>query len=331
VEDVGCGGFAAGALPGYLVAYGLFHARNSNYQQLSTHQKFLQRSVFSPDILNKVNIHYSSKFPPGFGSAAATTMGSEIYIRAAKANLDFVPTWNLTLTPAFVQQVQLLNHEMGHSKQYAARGWSISSFGYKYLFEYCKAGFSYSKNSMEKDAETYRAKSNALMGGLARAHFKKWRKDNLIWAAGYSTSAAEYSNFNIGGKKIFSIDLTKTTGKLAESQRKDGTACVRVLWGTSLNSRTKAEIAGKPWDCVTQRPTKAPTRKPTPPPPTPPPQFQISDTKVPLGFVPTPKPTPQPQFKISGTRLPGLRPTPKIRPQINLAAFRPTPAVQIPR
>jgi hypothetical protein len=305
VEDVGCGAFTTGALPGYLLAYALFHSGNpSGLTKLSSEQKFFQRSAFSTELLAPVNVKYGAWFAPGFGDVAAVTMGSEIYVKGQKRNVDTNPTWNMTLSGPFVDQTRLLLHELGHTKQYAARNWNAPAFGWDYLFKYCEAGFSYSKNAMEKDAETYRNKANALMKWGPLAHFKKWKKDNLYWATGACKTPVEYTNFKLGTTAIFSVDLTKTTAKLAESQRKDNTYCVRVLWGSSLASRTQAEIPGKPWDCVNQKPTKAPTKRPTTRKPTARPTaptvITVSFPDKPLQLAPTNRaPTNMPTFKLN--------------------------------
>lgn len=313
VEDIGCGAFATGALPGYLASYGLFHAGNSGYSKLNGQQKFFQRAGgFSSDLLNKVNIKYSAWMAPGFGSAGAVTMGSEIYVKGAATTTDTFPTSNLTISSGFKAQTRLLMHEMGHSKQYASRSWSITKFGWDYLFNYCKAGFSYSKNSMEVDAETYRDNSDAIMNGLPTAHFKKWRKSSLESTVGYSKSPAEYTNFKIGGTSVMSLDLTKTVAKLGESQRKGGSACVRVLSGSALSSRTQADITGFPWDCVNVPPTKAPTRKPT----------TRAPTRKPTTRKPT-SPTQKPTFGIIDGPIPKLTPTIKHIPTMK-------PIVRIP-
>jgi hypothetical protein len=304
------------ATPGYLAAYAWFHGCNSGYDSLSTHQKYFQRSVFDFSILNKVNVKYGACFPPGFGGAAATTMGTEIYVRAAKANTDQNPITTMSLSAPFRSQLRLLLHELGHSKQYAARGWDIWDFGWDYMFQYCVADYSYSGNSMEKDAKTYEIKADALLSDPVVAHFKKWRKDNLGAVATYSKSAKEYTNFKISGTDIMSLDLTKTGSvKDGESQRKQGGRCVRILRGSNLAKRTQAEVPGQPWDCVNIPPSKAPTKKPTKKPtkaPTAPTRMPTFGgiTTGPGGIGLTPTPIPKPP-----TRKPviGIPPTP--RPQ----------------
>jgi hypothetical protein len=323
-----CGAFAIGAVPGYLAAYAWFHGCNSGYEGLSSHQKYFQRSVFDLTILNKVNIKYSACFPPGFGSAAATTMGTEIYVRAARANVDTNPITTMSLSSSFQSQMRLLLHEMGHSKQYAARGWNVASFGWDYLFQYCLAGFSYSGNSMEKDAETYRPKADALLPDMVVAHFKKWRKDGLSGVSTFSKSAKEYTNFALSGTAIMSLDLVKTgSTKDGESQRKSGTRCVRILRGSLLTKRKDAEVPGHPWDCVNIAPTKAPTKKPTKKPT----RMPTSPTKMPtyggvvtgpLGLTPTPRPT---LYRPGGIG----RPTPP--PSFRITLKTPEPSVEPPR
>lgn len=288
-EDVGCGAFATGAVAGYLAAYAYFHACNSGtYYKLSSHQKFFHRAVFEPNIIDKVNVKYSACFPPGFGSAAATTMGTEIYVRAADNRYDLNSEFALTVSSGFTSQARLLLHEMGHSLQYANRGWKIGTFGWDYMFEYCKAGFSYSKNSMEKSAETYRAKADSLLAAPVTAHFKKWRQDALANVVGYSKSAKEYTNFKIGSVSIMSLDMTKASAKIGESQRKAGTNCVRVLRTASeltATNRKLANVPNRPWDCVDVKPTKQPTKKPT--------------TRAPTKKPTTRKPTTPPTFGLA--------------------------------
>lgn len=300
VEDIGCSAFATGAVPGYLASYGLFHAGNKGYNKLSGQQKFFQRAGgFDTALLDKVNIKYSAWMAPGFGGAGAVTMGSEIYVKGAKANTDSLPILNMTISPAFIAQTRLLMHEMGHSKQYAARNWNIGKFGWSYLFNYCKAGFSYSKNSMEVDAETYRDNSDKIMGSPVSAHFKKWRKDALETKVGYSKTPVEYTNFKVGNTNIRSLDLVKVSAKVGESQRKEGSFCVRVLSGSALNTRTKADIPQFPWDCVNKKPTSAPTKKPTAKPTPKPTQKPTGPTNPPTFGITTGGPIPKlsPTFK----------------------------------
>jgi hypothetical protein len=289
-EDLGCGAFATGALPGYLAAYAWFHAGNSGYDQLSTHQKFFQRSQISADILNKVNVKYSANFPPGFGSAAATTMGTEIYVRAPKTNVDTNGLNALSVSSAFKSQTRLLIHELTHSEQYAARGWSVAVFGWDYLDQYCKAGFSYSGNSMEVAANARQPKADALFTDPVVAHFKEWRRQNLALTVGFSKSATETSDFSLNGVKIFSILETKGTATTGESQRKANTRCIRALRQADLPQRKSAAIANRPWNCI--GPTPAPTEYPTlfkpgtfgTPQPT-----KKGDTPFPTVYIPPPK------------------------------------------
>jgi hypothetical protein len=254
------------------------------------------RSVHPRSILDPVNVKYSACFPPGFGSAAATTMGSEIYVKAPAARLDSNPTWTMSLSNGFVSQTQILLHELGHTRQYHDRNWNIGVFGYDYMFQYCKAGFSYSKNSMEVAADTYRYKADALYPDKVISHFKKWRKDNLALVAGYSLSQKEYASTLTGGQGIESLDLTPGTGqtRTGESQRKAGTNCVRYLGSALLSQRLHANIASAPWDCVnvppTPKPTGKPTHKPTKKPTGPPTPIVIGIPHTPPQLAPTPKP-----------------------------------------
>jgi hypothetical protein len=315
-EDAACSVFATGALAGYLVAYAAFHSGcNSATVKLSNEQRYFQRAVFSGPLLDTVNVKYSACFPIGFGSAAATTMGKEIYVRAGKANTDANAITTMSVSGSFKSQTELLLHELGHSLQYSNRGWSIASFGWDYMFQYCKAGFSYSGNSMEKSAEAFRLQASPIFSGQPIAHFKKFRKDAS--SVGWSKDKKETTDWSIGSTKIMSLALVKSSNtKVGESQRKAGTVCVRVLRQNELGQRKSPNIATRPWDCVDKPPTKAPTRKPTKKP-------TRKPTKAPTS--PTPRPT------IGGiTSGPiDLKPTPKgTQPTRKPILTAPTPRFQ---
>jgi hypothetical protein len=293
-ENAACGLWATAATPPYLLAYGVFHACNSGLIKLSNEQRFFQRPIYAGTLLDAVNVKYGACFPPGFGSAAATTMGKEIYVRAAKANNDANAITTMSVSGSFKSQTELLIHELGHSLQYSNRGWNIGVFGWDYMFQYCKAGFSYSGNSMEKSAEAFRYQTKLIFSGQPIAHFKKFRKDSST--VGWSKNKEEYSDWSIGTTKIMSLDLVKTSNtKTGESQRKAGTVCVRILRANELGQRKSANIATRPWDCVdkppTKAPTKTPTKKPTKKPTKAPTPFTVAGGGT-IGTAPTPKPVP---------------------------------------
>lgn len=139
-EDVGCGIFASSTLPGYLLYADLFHVQNalSTSYPTSQDQDFYIYPLHGPISHNdNIRVYYRANFPPGFGNAAAVTMGKVIYTRESVSARTYGDA-------RFNAATKLLLHEFTHSKQYQALGYNLRLFGLKYLFEYCKVRVPYS-------------------------------------------------------------------------------------------------------------------------------------------------------------------------------------------
>lgn len=108
------------------------------------------------------------------------TFGRHVYV--TEPALFF----GLKLNDAFKNQVHLLIHELAHCKQYQDLDWSIARFGCKYAWGLCKAGFSYEKNPMEREAFALEEQiSDLLYTHSGRRFFKIWRDKDLFAALGY--------------------------------------------------------------------------------------------------------------------------------------------------
>lgn len=133
-QDVGCGIFASSTLPGYLLYADLFSVQNafSASYPTSQDQDFYIYPLHGPISHNdNIRVYYRANFPPGFGNAAAVTIGRVIYTRESVSSRTYGDA-------RFNAATKLLLHEFTHSKQYQALGYNLQLFGLKYLFEYCK-------------------------------------------------------------------------------------------------------------------------------------------------------------------------------------------------
>ena len=133
-QDVGCGIFASSTLPGYLLYADLFHVQNafSTSYPTSQDQDFYIYPLHGPISHNdNIRVYYRANFPPGFGNAAAVTMGRLIYTRESVSSRTHGDA-------RFNVATKLLLHEFTHSEQYRGLGYNLHLFGFKYLFEYCK-------------------------------------------------------------------------------------------------------------------------------------------------------------------------------------------------
>ena len=120
--------------------------RNRPQQTLEDNRKSWLRPNFA-SLVDQVRIVYSADLVPSINvlgvklktSAIGQTFGNKIYM-------------NPKHKPNDATQLVQLAHEMVHARQYHNRGKSLSKFGRDYFRGLYRAGFSYSKNYMEKDA-----------------------------------------------------------------------------------------------------------------------------------------------------------------------------------
>jgi hypothetical protein len=176
-----CRAFARITRPAFMAAAGLFNLKNSGSGSGIFHyQKFflypLHRTLFDNRI--NVRVYYKANWVvKKFWGSAGVAFGKKIYVRKS------YEAWSST-SSQFYTQVSLLAHELQHTQQYYNRHWSIWDFAYHYLYSYCRAGFSYSKNAMEVEAKEAAKKISKLLS-TGRGFFHYWRVKALYSKLGY--------------------------------------------------------------------------------------------------------------------------------------------------
>lgn len=141
--------FAGAGAAAYAVAATTIAALNLNVkaQKLDDDRRALFRSDFD-DLVDQCDIMFGARMVEleimgrQIGTnPAAQTFGKTIYVeqnyRAGDAN-----------------QLRLLAHELVHVRQTQQEG-GMQGFGYKYFKEFYRAGFSYSRNEMEEEADRF--------------------------------------------------------------------------------------------------------------------------------------------------------------------------------
>jgi len=140
-DNLVCGFFAAGALPGYLLAEQAFRLLNvaENYLPSSYSEEFYFRPVYSDlSRSQRIQFHRDANFPPGI-NAIASTFGQNIYIKPGYSQAIWAPHSLSNLSQAaFQASTRRLLHEMMHIKQESETSFTPAVFGYRYLFEHCK-------------------------------------------------------------------------------------------------------------------------------------------------------------------------------------------------
>lgn len=129
-ENIKCSVFAAGALPGYLLALGAFRVLNpSNGGSTTYSEEFYLRPQYGP-LSQNVHLYQAANYPPGWNSIA-TTFGHNIYFRDGYHS----PNPNQA---GFQASVRLLLHEMKHISQESQTDFDPLTWGLRYMFEFCK-------------------------------------------------------------------------------------------------------------------------------------------------------------------------------------------------
>ncbi|PVF95479.1 hypothetical protein CPB86DRAFT_571164 [Serendipita vermifera] len=198
-----CEGFAAISVPGYQAAvFGFTFLNLQNPPQATTpDQNFYIHPLHGNIYKDNILVYYSAKFPIGFEKAIGTTIGRRIYMRAGRS-VD-------GSDPNFFRVTRTLLHEFAHVKQYRSVGYDLSRFASQYLYNHCKAGFSYDNNIMEIDAKRQVNELRALFDPVGRQFFSIWKARNLGATLGLPT-AKVYSRVSEGEKGItFSLRMQR--------------------------------------------------------------------------------------------------------------------------
>jgi hypothetical protein len=132
--DVGCGIFAAAAVPVFDAGAALFAVYNAANTGVPTSQDqdfyiFPLYGSISHD--DSIVVYYNANFIPGFANALGVTMGRNIYIRNTASSAS-------ATDPGFQATMALLLHEFTHITQYQVLGYNLDAFGARYMWEYCQ-------------------------------------------------------------------------------------------------------------------------------------------------------------------------------------------------
>ncbi|RPA82660.1 hypothetical protein BJ508DRAFT_87398 [Ascobolus immersus RN42] len=226
-SDAACTITAGASLPGFLFSAGMFDANNNHGLLLSKDQKYFVAALHGNLYRESIVVYYQATRAPGF-AARASTFGKDIY------TVDLPIT--SYVTPGFTRTMHLLLHETTHSLQYRDRGWSLSRFGWDYLFHYCKAGMSYSKNPMEVEAYNRQEYTNNLLldsTGWGQKFFQFWIRESLDAKIGYPV---ERSFKDVATTPDRISELRFENGAM-QITYKNGGYCYRTLTLDEVNAR----------------------------------------------------------------------------------------------
>jgi hypothetical protein len=250
-NDATCTVAAGTALPFYLKYAGIFkelHRVSWPQGKPSHDQQFFVFPLHGASISRDVTIFYESRRPPGFKDTYGSVFGRNVYIR-----YDDAPKGS---DPNFTAFTRLLLHELTHSVQYRDRNWSLVRFGTDYLFKYCKAGWSYSKNEMEKEADNKAARLEPLLTDKnGTPFFKAWRtRSSVSNALGFPTQTS-YKNISTS-PVLRELEFQKGI------MQTDHRGCHRIFTGGDIDARKASQCTMR--SC--NRPRSPPTNWQGPPP-----------------------------------------------------------------
>jgi hypothetical protein len=115
------------------------------------------------------------------------TFGHDIFLGVGPP-VDTEPT-------TFGERIRLLLHEFTHAVQYEAVGWFTPEFGIKYLYGYCRAGFSYAGNPMEDEAFSKQRWMDSLLSDeFGLMFYCVWKMQDLDPTLGLPISPAGVAN-----------------------------------------------------------------------------------------------------------------------------------------
>jgi hypothetical protein len=159
-----------------------------------------------------------------WANVAGVTFGKRVYIR--DSYVAYKPKGSEAEQNSFFKQTDLLAHEFEHVQQYRKYNFSIKEFAWEYIYRWCRAGKSYSKNPMELGASAAADKLRGLLW-VDRSFFKFWHRDGLRTKLGYPV---ETSYRTVGSNRR---ELKFQTGAMEMDTRRK---CYRIQtaggWGS---------------------------------------------------------------------------------------------------
>ncbi|KAF9432930.1 hypothetical protein BGZ76_010126 [Entomortierella beljakovae] len=185
---VKCGAFAAGGIPAFAAAAGIFDAINPPGVGFTEDQLFYVHAALGY-VPSGISVVYGADFVPGFGDADGVAFLRSIYVRAKRNTVDGYPASSLDVIDGdFSYLTKLLVHEAWHVRQYDSHGFNLASFGFDYLYSYCRKSFSYYNNQYEVDARAVANTIVPMLSGTRGYFFKVWKLHSLKKVIGYPQS-----------------------------------------------------------------------------------------------------------------------------------------------
>src|SRR5690606_24124601 len=130
-------------------------------------------------------VTYNAKAPIGFNKNYGTAFGRRVYLKQNPGKF--------CANPGFVNSLNLILHETTHTVQYRNVNYSLERFGLEYLYKFCRAGFSYSKNAMEAQARDKADDlDNTLLSNRGMQFFRTLVAKGLVGLLGYPTVTTFY-------------------------------------------------------------------------------------------------------------------------------------------
>ncbi|KAL8792924.1 MAG: hypothetical protein Q9195_004501 [Heterodermia aff. obscurata] len=144
---------AASTVGGYLATFSQVKLQNPGLgiPVSESHMYFLFQLYGYFPLTAGLKLHFNTRKFLGFiSSYDAITFARDIFVVAdtklspKQGRSDF----------EFQSMVTTIIHEIRHCQQYRSVGWSVPAFGTKYMYQWCRAGFSYRKLKFEEEAYT---------------------------------------------------------------------------------------------------------------------------------------------------------------------------------
>jgi len=184
--DIKCGNFAALGVTGFLTQERSVYLRQTGggFRISRSQMYFLYPIYGSFPLTMDLRAFYNFPSVSGIEQFGAITFNRKMYF----LHKNWAPPpWSKAYAHGlFSGLIQTLIHEVRHTRQYANHSWSRASFGFTYMFQYCKSGFSYSNIKYEKQAQATEHLVDDLLGNeFSYAFFEYWRARNLSYTLGY--------------------------------------------------------------------------------------------------------------------------------------------------
>lgn len=197
LQDIECGIFVNTVLPGYILADLGFKSLNGNTGVPTTADQdyFLSPIYGSISHDDDIQIHYGATFASGYLDRDSVTFGKRVYIKAAAPKST--ASTPLLQDKAFQDATKVLLSEFAYVRKQAEKGYLSPVYGVSYLFDFCKAGYSFPKTSVARDAADKKEAMNDLLTDRVGTQFMdKWKTGSWQFF-GYPTTTryTRYQNY----------------------------------------------------------------------------------------------------------------------------------------